>query len=72
MEFGTIMTSVQNVLKITNRIKKKITVRTALSSLNFPGEKNNFTFKKNNPVHIQAEDDLPSATSGANQSFTQK
>lgn len=69
MEFGTIMTSVQNVLKITNRIKKN---HCSDSSLNFPGEKNNFTFKKNNPVHIQAEDDLPSATSGANQSFTQK
>lgn len=69
MEFGTIMTSVQNVLKITNRIKKK-SLFGQLSQL--PRGKEQFHIKKNNPVHIQAEDDLPSATSGANQSFTQK
>lgn len=43
MEFGTIMTSVQNVLKITNRIKKK-SLFGELSQL--PSGKEQFHIKK--------------------------
>lgn len=44
MEFGTIMTSVQNVLKITNQIKKKKSLFGELSQL--PRGKEQFHIKK--------------------------